>query len=115
MNNISDIDKKKMQENIIRIATEKCSQEVYNSVQFYATISLLATLASIDPRCLKVFETQFKRGLNNLKDSPQLMGIDPEVTKIVNLNSIIDGMATSYDTVLNILKEAGKDAGQKKG
>lgn len=110
---ISEMDKKKIQENAIRIATEKCNQECYNAVQFYANISLLATLVSIDPECLKVFETQFSRGVKNLKDSPQLMGIDEEVCKVVNINAILDSMYQSYETVLKILKEASNNV--KKG
>lgn len=110
---MNEIDNKKVIENAVRVAHQKVSQVVDNSVSFYANLAILTTLASTIPNSLEIFERQFKDGIKSLKETPEILGIDEEVRKVINVDSLIDQQAESYLNCVNILRTQVNEALKK--
>lgn len=110
---MNKIDNKKIIENAVRVAHQKVSQVVDNSVSFYSNLAILTTLASTIPNSLEIFERQFKDGIKSLKETPEILGIDEEIRKVINVDSLIDQQAESYLNCVNILRTQVNEALKK--
>lgn len=110
-----EIDQKKIIEQTLKIAHQKASQEICNVISFYSNLAVLTTLASTIPNSMEIYERQLKSGVENLKKSPEVLGIDSSVMKMIDINAMIEQQLKSYLDCVNILKEQVKEAIKKNG
>lgn len=102
---LNGVDREKIIKQAVAIAHQKASQTIDNAVSFYSNIAVLTTLASTVPNSLDIYERQLISGVNSLKTTPEILGFNEELTKLINVNELIDQQLKSYLDCIKILKE----------